>query len=146
MVFFASEIKNPGDVDVFNFRGSACLLLKLLSGCRIDTRDRNKRQGNGVTRSFVDSFVSNDCAGSRQFPRSTLAAKRDAVVLKESSTLHIRAAARGTLITFSPAALSFNFDFRDELLRPHEAQAFYAGYPAWIRTKNNASKERCFTR
>jgi hypothetical protein len=37
-------------------------------------------------------------------------------VLKESSTLHIRAA-RGTLITFSPAALSFNFDFRDELLR-----------------------------
>jgi hypothetical protein len=27
------------------------------------------------------------------------------------------AAARGTLITFRPAALSFNFDFRDELLR-----------------------------
>src|SRR6266498_4929037 len=103
MVFFASETKNPGDVDVFNFRGSACLLLKLLSGCRIDTCDRNKRQGNGVTRSFVDCFVSNDCAGSFQFPRSTLAAKRGAVVLKESSTLHIRAA-RGTLITFSPAA------------------------------------------
>jgi hypothetical protein len=27
------------------------------------------------------------------------------------------AAARGTLITFRPAAPSFNFDFRDELLR-----------------------------
>jgi hypothetical protein len=89
MIFFVSEIKNLGDVDVTDFLGGACLLLKLLSGCRIDTRDRNKRESNGVTRSFIDSFASNGCAGSVQFPRSTLAAKRDAVVLKESCTLHI---------------------------------------------------------
>jgi hypothetical protein len=29
--------------------------------------------------------------------------------------------------------------------QPREAQAFLRGYPAWIRTKNNASKGRCVT-
>ena len=49
-------------------------------------------------------------------------------MLKESCTLHIRAAARGEQYN-QPAALSFNFDFRDELLRPHEEQAFYVATP-----------------
>ena len=80
---------------------------------------------------------------------------------KKGGSLHNRIAARGEQYN-QPAGLSFNLDFGSKLLRVKgfvsgdglmmrglshvlRKRSGLRGYPAWIRTKNNASKGRCVT-
>src|SRR5438552_7143188 len=130
--------------------GRARLFLELFLYLRVDVCDRDELQRNRFTRPLVYSFVSNRRTGSPEFPGSSIAIDRDAVVLKESCLFHIVLwpAARTKA---KPPTISFNFNFGHELLILTPAGSRTAvrsnasGYPAWIRTKNNASKGRCVT-
>src|SRR5437762_5854969 len=138
MVGLASEVKNLGHIDVIKSLGATRFLLELLPHRWIDAFDRDEFQGNGFVGSFVDSLVSNNRTGRTKFARGAVAVNTDPIVLEESCALHKRLVRRGERITIGPPRYHSTSILAVSCSRN-------AGYPAWIRTKNNASKGRCVT-
>ncbi len=136
VIVFDSESIDFCDVDVIEQLGGTRLLHEPFPRHRIHARDRNELQGHWFTGSDVFGLVDNRAARSAEFSRETIAFRAEAVVLGKSCPFHKSRRGPGNAgsesFTSIQAAASAASPRRD-------------GYPAWIRTKNNASKGRCVT-